>query len=102
MCIMIAVTFYAAIKGQQVGTNKPENHIPLTIQSCMKSGGCQSEAKSVAVDANWRWTHTTSGYKNCFTGNSWDATLCPDGVTCAQNCAIDGADYQGTYGVTFS
>ena len=23
---------------------------------------------------------------------------CPDGVTCAQNCALNGADYEGTYG----
>lgn len=34
------------------------------------------------------------------TGNKWDATLCPDGKTCAQNCAIDGADYEATYGIT--
>ena len=25
---------------------------------------------------------------------------CPDGKTCASNCAIDGADYSKTYGVT--
>lgn len=31
-----------------------------------------------------------------------DRTLCPDPVTCAQNCALDGADYAGTYGITTS
>ncbi|KAG6809595.1 hypothetical protein H0H92_015615 [Tricholoma furcatifolium] len=36
------------------------------------------------------------------TCNTWDATLCPDGVTCAANCALDGADYESTYGVTTS
>lgn len=33
---------------------------------------------------------------------SWDTSLCPDPVTCAQNCALDGANYEGTYGVTTS
>ena len=43
----------------------------------------------------------TSSIKG-YTGNTWDATLCPDGQTCAQNCALDGADYEGTYGITAS
>jgi cellulose 1,4-beta-cellobiosidase len=30
----------------------------------------------------------------------WDSSLCPDDATCATNCAVDGADYEGTYGVT--
>ena len=40
--------------------------------------------------------------QNCYTGNEWDASLCPDPTTCAQNCALDGADYSGTYGITTS
>lgn len=28
--------------------------------------------------------------------------MCPDDETCASNCALDGADYEGTYGVTTS
>jgi cellulose 1,4-beta-cellobiosidase len=40
--------------------------------------------------------------KNCYDGNTWDKTICPDDVTCAKNCALDGADYEGTYGVTTS
>jgi len=27
---------------------------------------------------------------NCFDGNSWDNSLCPDPTTCIQNCALDG------------
>jgi cellulose 1,4-beta-cellobiosidase len=54
------------------------------------------------LDANWRWLHTTSGSTNCYTGNTWDKSICPDPVTCAKNCALDGADYQGTYGITAS
>jgi len=44
--------------------------------------------------------HSLNSATNCYTGNTWDATLCPDDVTCAANCALDGADYTGTYGVT--
>ena len=102
VCIVFAAFLCTAVNGQQVGTNTPENHPPLTVQTCTKSGGCQTQSKSVVVDSNWRWTHVTSGTKNCYTGNSWDSSICPDGVTCAKNCALDGADYRGTYGVTTS
>ena len=78
--------------GQNVGTLKQENHPKLTIQSCTKAGGCKDEQKAVTIDSNWRWTHSTSGTTNCYTGNKWDETLCPDAATCAKNCAIEGAD----------
>ena len=42
----------------------------------------------------------TDGYANCYDGNKWNETACPDGKTCATNCAIDGADYEATYGIT--
>ncbi|QRW24024.1 beta-1,4-D-glucan cellobiohydrolase [Rhizoctonia solani] len=95
--------YLAAANAQQVGTLKTEVHPSLPWQKCTKSGGCvtQSQGK-VVLDANWRWVHTTSGYANCYTGQKWDASVCPDGVTCAQNCAVDGADYSGTYGITTS
>ena len=32
----------------------------------------------------------------------WDTTLCPDGETCATACALDGADYKSTYGISSS
>ena len=49
----------------------------------------------------WRWLHSNAGALNCYTGNQWDATLCPDSKTCTQNCVLAGADaeYAGTYGV---
>ena len=89
-------------RGQQAGTLTQERHPQLTMQTCTKSGGCQTQQGSVVIDSNWRWTHAVGQPKNCYTGNQWDTSLCPDGPTCAQNCAIDGADYPGTYGVTTS
>ncbi|GJJ15277.1 Exoglucanase 1 [Clathrus columnatus] len=88
--------------GQQAGTQTAETHPPLTWESCTTAGGCTQQSSSVVLDANWRWVHVTTGYTNCYTGNTWNATVCPDGTTCAQNCALDGADYEGTYGISTS
>jgi cellulose 1,4-beta-cellobiosidase len=77
-----------------------ENRPGLTWSTCTASGACTEVAGSVTVDANWRWTHSVSGSNNCYSGNTWDASLCPDGDACAANCCVDGADYAGTYGVT--
>lgn len=99
---LLSMSILATVYGQQVGTQTAETHPQLSSQQCTMSGGCKTLSTSVVLDSNWRWLHTTSGYTNCYTGNSWDATLCPDPVTCAQNCALDGADYSGTYGITTS
>jgi len=88
-----------AARAQQVGTNTAETHPPLTVSECTASG-CTTSTQSIVIDANWRWLHTTTGYTNCYTGNTWNATLCPDAAKCAANCALDGADYSGTYGIT--
>jgi len=99
--LLVAALLIAAVVGQQVGTQTAENHPSLSFSHCTKSG-CTSTQGSAVLDSNWRWTHTTTGTTNCYTGNQWDTSICPDPVTCAQKCALDGADYQGTYGVTSS
>ncbi|KAF5339687.1 hypothetical protein D9758_014895 [Tetrapyrgos nigripes] len=83
---LVLFTFLAVAYGQQVGTNTAETHPPLTWQKCTAPGSCTSQSSSVVIDANWRWTHTTSGFTNCYTGNTWDT----------------GLYYQGTYGITSS
>lgn len=100
---LVAFSLAATVLGQQIGTNQAENHPKLTWQTCSGTGNCQSNSNgAVVLDANWRWTHNVGGFTNCYTGNTWDDTLCPDGETCATNCAVDGADYAGTYGITTS
>src|SRR4051812_196573 len=90
----------AAASAQRVGTLTTENHPAMPIQSCTASG-CTTVNTKVTLDANWRWLHNAAAnsYDNCYTGNSWNTTHCPDGKKCAENCALDGADYPGTYGV---
>ena len=94
---LFALSFIAAAYGQQIGTLTAETHPRLTVRQCTSRGNCQTQQHSVVLDANWRWLHSTSGSNNCYTGNTWDASLCPDPVTCAENCALDGADYAGKY-----
>lgn len=98
---LAALTLGSAVHAQQAGSLTAEKHPPLTVSTCTSSG-CTSKAQSVVLDSNWRWTHSTSSSTNCYTGNTWDATLCPNGVTCAANCALDGADYTSTYGIKTS
>lgn len=94
---LLAFSLLATVYGQQVGTLTAENHPRLTVQQCTGKNNCQTQQHSVVLDSNWRWLHSTSGSNNCYTGNTWDASLCPDATTCANNCAMDGADYAGTH-----
>ncbi|CAG8120915.1 unnamed protein product [Penicillium salamii] len=90
----------AAARAQQAGTLTAETHPSLTWQKCTAAGSCTDQKGSVVIDSNWRWLHSVDGSTNCYTGNTWDSTLCPDDKTCATNCALDGADYEATYGAT--
>ncbi|KAJ7736124.1 cellobiohydrolaseI [Mycena metata] len=90
---------------QLAGTNIAEVHPSLTWQKCTGTGGtsCTTQSSTIVLDSNWRWLHQgVSGTTNCYTGNTWDTSICPDGKTCAANCALDGGDYAGTYGITTS
>ncbi|KNZ72273.1 Exoglucanase [Termitomyces sp. J132] len=100
--VLTAFSLLAIVSAQQVGNNTAETHPKLSWQKCTASGCTTQSNGAVVLDSNWRWTHTTTGYTNCYTGNEWDSSLCPDGPTCAANCALEGADYPGTYGVTTS
>ncbi|KAJ1560862.1 hypothetical protein HK096_006923 [Nowakowskiella sp. JEL0078] len=93
--------FGSYASAQLVGTNTAENHPALTVSTCTVSGGCSTQAASIVLDANWRWLHNSAG-TNCYTGNTFSSTLAPDSATCLANCALDGADYSGTYGITTS
>jgi len=84
---------------QQIGYQQTETHPSLSYSTCTKSGGCQQQQGNVVLDANWRWVHTTGTYTNCYTGDKWDTSICPDGITCAKNCAVDGAVYDNPYGI---
>ncbi|CAA7271268.1 unnamed protein product [Cyclocybe aegerita] len=99
---LISFAFTSIVVGQLVGTYETEIHPRVTWQRCTRGGSCQTVQGSIVLDANWRWVHGRTGYTNCYTGNSWDTSLCPNNRACAENCALEGATTPSTYGITTS
>lgn len=97
-----AAALVGTTAAQQVGTSTTETHPRMTWQRCSSGGSCTSVNGEVVIDSNWRWVHDKNGYTNCYTGNEWNSTICADNKSCAANCALDGADYSGTYGASTS
>jgi len=84
---------------QQPGTQQAEVHPEMWMQVDCTSSGCDWQKGSVVLDANWRWVNKEG--QNCYLNDdTWDPATCSDPLTCAQNCAVDGADYSGTYGIS--
>merc|ERR1712243_302489 len=99
MKTLLAVFLFVGVAlAQKKCSQKQEVHLPMSVEV---EGA--TENLGVVLDSNWRWTHTPGNTTNCYTGNEWNATLCPDAATCTQNCGLDGVDetdWEGTYGVT--
>ncbi|KAF8180235.1 glycoside hydrolase [Mycena galopus ATCC 62051] len=94
--LLVLAALLPVALGQLVGINQPETHPALTWQKCTGTGGtsCTTQSSTIVLDSNWRWLHEgASGTTNCYT----DTSICPDGKTCAANCALDG-----TYGISTS
>ncbi|CAI4219553.1 unnamed protein product [Parascedosporium putredinis] len=91
----------ATVSAQQVGSEESETHPKLSWQKCSAPGSCSNVNGEIVIDANWRWIHTVDGYDNCYDGNVW-TDICSDASDCAKNCAVEGADYSTTYGITTS
>lgn len=103
--ILLATALVAgAARGQKAGSLQTETHPSMTWQKCTGANSCTSQSGKVVIDSNWRWVHdaTEGAYTNCYTDNTWNATICPDNASCAENCALEGADYTATYGATAS
>lgn len=92
----------AGAAAQQACSLTTETHPRLSWAKCTSGGQCTNTAGSVTIDANWRWLHKTSGSDNCYTGNTWDTSICNTASSCATSCCVDGADYASTYGATTS
>jgi len=94
---------FSAVQSQKPGS-LTDNAIPkMPMEVCQSEGNCQKVATGVTLDANWRWIHGKDGYENCYTGNQWDQSYCPDAATCTENCLLEGvsqSDYRNTYGIT--
>ncbi|KAH6889082.1 cellulase [Coprinopsis sp. MPI-PUGE-AT-0042] len=100
---LVSLSLASAAFAQLAGNVTAEVHPKLSWQECSRNGGCSTKSSaSVTLDANWRWVHVADGFTNCYTGNSWNSTVCTNGATCSQKCALEGGNYQQTYGITAS
>jgi len=81
------------VAAQQIGNYTPEVHPLLPTWKCTTSGGCVQQNTSIVLDYNYRYIHEVGGYGSCTTSSGVNATLCPSEAECAQNCAVEGADY---------
>ena len=97
---VLAAALVAGVRAQQVCPLTTETHPTLQWSQCTAPGSCTTVNGAVTVDANWRWLHELSGTTNCYSGNTWDTSICDSDTTCASDCCVDGADYAGTYGAT--
>jgi len=100
--VLVSALFGIALAQNAGDQNPAEVHPEIKVSTCTASG-CTQESSYVVLDANWRWTHKVDDYVNCFTGNEWDAELCPDPDTCTQNCAVENLkqeEWEGTYGIS--
>lgn len=100
--ILISLWLAATSLGQQVGNYTAESHPRLPWQECTRSGCSTKSAGAVTLDSNWRWLHVTGNYTNCYTGATWNSTVCGTNTECASKCALEGANYGSTYGISTS
>jgi cellulose 1,4-beta-cellobiosidase len=99
---MIFVTILVLVGlSLSLGTAGSESHPSLSWKQCTSSGSCSDQRGSVVIDSNWRWLHDNNS-KNCYDGNEWVSDLASSPEQCSNNCVLDSADYQGTYGVQSS
>ncbi|KAL9948605.1 hypothetical protein ACHAQF_006007 [Verticillium nonalfalfae] len=86
---------------QQIGTLVPEVPPALTWSNCTTES-CTPVTDALTLDANWRWTHETTSAHTCFLDGDW-TDICYNlnsGTACAERCAIEGAEYASTHGIT--
>jgi len=100
--LLLSLSLAAVSLAQQVGNYTAESHPRLPWQECTRSGCTTKSGGSVVLDSNWRWLHVTGNYTNCYTGNAWNSSVCSSNAQCASRCALEGANYASTYGITTS
>lgn len=99
--VLLPLGFAAA---QHVGREQAETHPVLEWKRCQADSTCETVTGEVTVDSNWRWVHRKAGFVSCIEWSTWTDELYDvedpnPGLTYAEECAIEGADYERSYGV---
>ncbi|RHZ66275.1 hypothetical protein CDV55_105255 [Aspergillus turcosus] len=89
------------VTAQQIGSIA-ENHPQLTTYRCSSQSGCVAQSTSVVLDIGAHWIHQRGSQTSCTTSSGLDPSLCPDKVTCSQNCVVEGITDYSSFGVQTS
>jgi cellulase len=79
-----------SVIAQQPG-NIPEVHPALTTYKCTTEGGCVAQETSLVIDWGAHKLETVNG-SSCPVGST--SAVCSDGVSCNENCVVQGFDYE--------
>ncbi|KAF7164017.1 hypothetical protein CNMCM5623_008656 [Aspergillus felis] len=93
-----ALVLLPLVTAQQIGS-VAENHPQLTTYRCGSQGGCVAQSTSVVLDIGAHWIHQSGTQTSCTTSSGLDPSLCPDKVTCSQNCVVEGITDYSSFGV---
>ena len=97
---LVTLLFFLGLTAaQQVGILQNETHPRLKWSRCTVDGGCDKVDGEIVMDAEWRWLHQVDSYRSCYSGNTWDDTVCNSVENCTNICALEGAQYAEVYGV---
>jgi len=99
--LSVALASLLGASAQQPGSES-EGNPTVRHTECTPTGQCTSKNLKVTLDANWRWTHNSGGYENCYEGNAWNNQYCSDPLQCARDCVLEGVTqdkYRSTYGI---
>ncbi|KEY69368.1 hypothetical protein S7711_08126 [Stachybotrys chartarum IBT 7711] len=97
--ILLAISFAAHAAAQHSAEVEPEIHPKLSWKRCSGTG-CETVNGEIVIDSNWRWLHEVDGDENCFEWGGWNDDICNSVESCTEGCALDGANYRRTYGIT--
>jgi len=99
---LVVLLLGSLVNCQSPGAAKSNTLLKMPIEICQSEGNCQKVSTQLSLDSNWHWIHDSSS-TNCYSGNLWDSSLCPDSSTCTSNCLLEGvdsSDWTSTYGVS--
>lgn len=97
---MLLFLLIAVANAQLVARVQAEIHPKLDWTKCDENKDCETVHGEVVMDENWRWLHDFDGYLNCFENAQWNDQVCNSSENCTETCAVDGAEYGRSYGVT--